>query len=90
VTGAGFDALERAIRARARPEPERFSVTIPYSDGRAIAAARAGFRIVEEKDFGTSLGMQLAGERKRLGALSEYLDRQPRGRAAAAGSRRAR
>ena len=90
VTGAGFDALERAIRARARPEPERFSVTIPYSDGRAIAAARAGFRIVEERDLGTSLGMQLAGERKRLGALTEYLDRQPRGRAAVAGSRRAR
>jgi GTP-binding protein HflX len=78
LTGAGIETLERAIRARARPEPERFSVTIPYTDGRAIAAARAGFRVVDEKDLGTSIGMQLAGERRRLGPLSEYLDRGPR------------
>ena len=100
VTGAGLETLERAIRARARPEPERFSVSIPYTDGRAIAAARAGFRVVEEQDLGDSLGMKLAGERRRPGDLSEYLDRghpsprpSPRGegaKAAAAVSRRAR
>jgi hypothetical protein len=90
VSGAGIDTLERAIRARARPEPERFTVTIPYSDGRAIAAARAGFRVVEEKDLGNSLGMTLAGEGRRLGPLSGYLDREPRGKAAASLSRRGR
>ncbi|MDQ5871904.1 MAG: hypothetical protein M3547_06810, partial [Acidobacteriota bacterium] len=85
-----IETLERAIRARARPEPERFSVTIPYSDGRAIAAARAGFRVVEEEDLGNAIGMKLAGERRRLGPLSDYLDREPRGKGAAALSRRAR
>jgi hypothetical protein len=34
--------------------------------------------VVDEKDLGTSIGMQLAGERRRLGPLSEYLDRGPR------------
>jgi GTP-binding protein HflX len=90
VSGAGIDTLERAIRARARPEPERFSVTIPYSDGRSIAVARAGFRVVEEQDLGNSIGMKLAGERRRLGPLAGYLDREPRGKAAASLSRRAR
>ncbi len=90
VSGAGIDTLERAIRAHARPEPERFSVTIPYSDGRAIAAARAGFRVVEEQDLGNSIEMKLAGERRRLGPLFDYLDRGPRGSSAASLSRSAR
>ena len=73
LTGAGFDALERAIRLRARPEPDRFTLEIPYANARGIAAARAAFRIVEEVDLGDGLKLEIAGERKNLGALSRYL-----------------
>ncbi len=73
LTGEGFDALERAIRLRARPEPDRFSLEIPYTNSRGIATARAHFRIVEEVDLGDALRMEVAGERKNLGALSRYL-----------------
>jgi GTP-binding protein HflX len=73
LTGEGFGALERAIRLRARPEPHRFSLEIPYANGRGIAAARAAFRIVEEMDLGDSLKLEVAGDRKNLGSLSRYL-----------------
>jgi GTP-binding protein HflX len=72
LTGAGLDALERAIATRARPEPERFTLRIPYVNGRAIAAARASFRVVEEQDLGDGLSLVVAGERKHLGALARY------------------
>lgn len=74
LDGTGMDALERAIHLRARPEPQRFSVTIPYENGRAIAQARAGFRVVDERDLGDALAMILAGERRNLGTLSGFLD----------------
>ena len=70
LTGQGFDLLERAIRLRARPEPDRFYLEIPYTNSRGIAAARAHFRIVEEVDLGDALRLEVAGERKNLGALS--------------------
>ncbi|MEP6470961.1 MAG: GTPase HflX [Acidobacteriota bacterium] len=73
LTGEGLDALERAIRLRARPEPDRFSLEIPYSNSRGIAAARASFRIVDEQDLGDALRLEVAGERKNLGPLSRYL-----------------
>jgi GTPase len=73
LTGEGFDALERAIRLRARPEPDRFTLEIPYANARGIAAARAAFRVVEEVDLGDGLKLEIAGERKNLGALSRYL-----------------
>jgi GTP-binding protein HflX len=73
LTGEGLDALERAIRLRARPEPDRFTLEIPYANARGIAAARAAFRIVEEVDLGDGLKLEIAGERKNLGALSRYL-----------------
>ncbi len=72
-TGAGLDVLERAIRLRARPEPDRLSLEIPYANARGIAAARASFRIVEEEDLGEALKLEVAGERKNLGSLSRYL-----------------
>jgi GTP-binding protein HflX len=73
LTGAGLDALERTIRLRARPEPDRFSLEIPYTNARGIAAARASFRILDEADLGDALRMEVAGERKNLGSLSRYL-----------------
>ena len=73
-TGAGVDALERAILARARPEPDRIALRIPYTNGRAIAAARAAFRIAEEQDEGDALWLLAAGDRGKLGALARYED----------------
>jgi GTP-binding protein HflX len=72
LTGTGIATLERAILARARPEPDRVTLRIPYANGRAIAAARAGFRVVEEQDLGDALWLVLAGERRRLGSLGRY------------------
>ena len=74
LTGQGMDALERAIRARARPEPHRFTLEIPYSNARAIAASRAAFRVLEEEDQGDSLKLRIAGERKNLGSLSRFVE----------------
>jgi GTPase len=71
-TGAGFEVLERAILQRARPEPDHFSLRIPYANGRAIAAARASFRVMEEHDLGDALALAVAGERKNLGPLARY------------------
>jgi GTP-binding protein HflX len=72
LTGAGIGALEGAILRRARPEPERFSLRIPYTDGRAIASVRASFRVVGEHDLGDALWLSVAGERKKLGALARF------------------
>ena len=73
-TGAGWEALERAILRRARPEPDHFSLRIPYANGGAIAAVRATFHVMEEHDLGDALGMAVAGERKNLGPLARYED----------------
>jgi GTP-binding protein HflX len=72
LTGAGFDVLERAILRRARPEPDHLSLRIPYANGRAIAAARATFRVMAEHDLGDALALDVAGERKNLGTLARY------------------
>jgi GTP-binding protein HflX len=81
LTGAGMENLERAITARARPEPERFVLRIPYADGRAIAATRATFRVVEEQDFGDGLYLVVAGERRHLGPLARFEEREEEPRA---------
>jgi 50S ribosomal subunit-associated GTPase HflX len=72
LTGTGLGALESAILRRARPEPERFVLRIPYTDGRAIASVRASFRVVDEHNLGDALWLSVAGERKKLGALSRF------------------
>lgn len=73
ATGSGIEELERQIAARARPEPDRLRLRIPYRDGRAIAAARARHRVLAEEAHGEFLILTLAGERDRLGALRRYL-----------------
>jgi GTPase len=81
LTGAGMEGLERAIVSRARPEPERFTLRIPYADGRAIAATRASFRVVEEQDLGDGLYLVVAGERRHLGPLARFEEREEEPRA---------
>jgi len=76
-TGAGIERLERAILDRARPEREEFSLRIPYAAGRAIATARAHFRVLEEQDSGEALRIQVAGERRNLRSLEKYLVGRP-------------
>ena len=73
-TGAGSEALERVIRARVRPEPDRFTLDIPYSNARAIAESRAAFRVLDEEDQGESLRLRIAGERRNLGSLSRFVE----------------
>ena len=73
-TGGGMEALERVLRARVRPEPDRFTLEIPYSNARAIAESRAAFRVLDEKDQGESLRLRIAGERRNLGSLSRFVE----------------
>ena len=74
LTGEGIDRLEREIAARLAPEPEQFRVRIPYASARAIAAARAAFRVVDEQDRGDSLWMLLAGDRRNLRPLEKFVE----------------
>ncbi|MEP6994245.1 MAG: GTPase HflX [Acidobacteriota bacterium] len=73
-TGVGMPALIAAIRRRLKPETEEFRVRIPYTSSRAIAAARAAFRVLDEQDRGDGLWMRLAGERKHLQPLMRFMD----------------
>lgn len=75
-TGLGVDRLEAEIRRHARPESAVFALRIPYTEGAAIAAARARFRVVEEKDEGDGLALTLAGEPHRLEGLDRFLARR--------------
>lgn len=86
LTGAGIEELERRIGRRARPEPDRLRLRIPYRDGRAIAAARARHRVLAEEHQGEELLLTVAGERKRLGTLRRYLVEAPARGAALAGA----
>ena len=61
-------------RTRARPEPDRFTLEIPYSNARAIAASRAAFRVIEEEDKGDCLRLRIAGERRNLGSLVRFVE----------------
>ncbi len=47
---------------------------IPYADGRSIAAARAAFRVVDEKDSGDALLLRLEGERRAVPSLLPYVE----------------
>ena len=73
-TGEGIPALVSQIHRRLKPETEEFRVRIPYTSPRAIAAARAAFRVLDEQDRGDGLWMRLAGERKNLRPLLRFVD----------------
>jgi GTP-binding protein HflX len=77
-TGEGIEALEAEIRRRGEPRGEEFLVRIPYGDGRSIAAARAAFRVVEEKDSGDALLLRLEGERRAVPSLLPYVEEESR------------
>jgi GTP-binding protein HflX len=72
LTGDGFVKLEAEILRR-----EEFRVRIPYTSPRAIAAARAAFRVLDEEDRGDALQMRLAGERRNLQPIERFVE--PRG-----------
>ena len=74
LSGAGLPELTRTILRRARPEPDRFRLRIPYADGRAIAAARAAFRVLCEEDAGDALALDVAGESRALGPFRSFLE----------------
>ena len=76
LTGEGIEKLEEEVRRRARPRGEEFLMRIPYGDGRSIAAARAAFRVVEEKDSGDALLLRLEGERRAVPSLLPYLEEE--------------
>jgi GTP-binding protein HflX len=74
-TGEGLARLESEILGRLQPDAEEFRVRIPYTSPRAIAAARASFRVLDEKDQGDSLSMRLSGERRHLQPLAPFIER---------------
>ncbi len=74
LTGEGIPRLEAEIRRRLSPDAEEFRVRIPYTSPAAIAAARATFRVLDEKDQGDSLSMHLSGERRHLKPLARFVD----------------
>lgn len=73
-TGEGLPALVAQIRRRLEPESEEFRVRIPYTSPKAIATARAAFRVLDEQDRGDGLWMRLAGERRHLRPLMRFMD----------------
>ena len=74
LLGTGIDRLEHEIARRLSPESEQFRVRIPYASARAIAAARASFRVVDEQDRGDSLWMVLSGDRRNLRPLEKFME----------------
>ena len=82
-TGEGVDRLEAEIRRRARPESALFALRIPYTEGAAIAAARARFRVIEEKAGSDRLRLTVAGEPRQLEGLERFLVRRPGAKPAA-------
>jgi GTP-binding protein HflX len=74
TTGTGIPELIARIRERLLPESEEFRVRIPYTSPRAIAAARAAFRVLDEQDRGDGLWMRLAGERRHLRPLLRFVE----------------
>jgi GTP-binding protein HflX len=76
-TGEGIPKLEAEILRRLSPDAEEFRVRIPYTSPRAIAAARAAFHVLDEKDTGDALAMRLSGERRHLQPLVRFVE--PRG-----------
>ncbi len=74
LTGRGLEGLEQEIARRLSPESEQFRVRIPYASARAIAAARAAFRVVDEQDRGDSLWMLLSGDRRNLKPLEKFVE----------------
>ncbi len=74
-TGEGMPRLETEILRRLHPETEEFKVRIPYTSPRAIAAARAAFRVLGEEDRGDALVMRLSGERRYLQPLERFVER---------------
>ncbi|MFN2387817.1 MAG: GTPase HflX [Thermoanaerobaculia bacterium] len=71
-TGAGIPALTQAISARLRPRSQELRLVIPYSEGAAIAAARARGQVLEEEDLGDAIALRVAIERKSLGPLEKF------------------
>jgi GTP-binding protein HflX len=72
-TGAGIEALEAEIARRLRGGTEQFTVRIPYASGKAIAAARAAFRVIGEEDQGDALELRLEGDRKHLKPIRAFV-----------------
>ncbi len=73
-TGEGLPRLEAEILRRLSPDAEEFRVRIPYTSPRAIAAARATFQVLDEKDQGDALSMRLSGERRYLRPLASFVE----------------
>ena len=73
-TGEGIERLETEILRRLHPETEEFRVRIPYTSAKAIAAARASFRVIDEQDRGDALIMRLAGERRHLPPIQRFIE----------------
>jgi GTPase len=74
VTGAGVPELEETIARRARPQTGQFLVRIPFSDGRSIAAARAAFRVLEQRVSEDALELRLEGDSRSAPALRPYME----------------
>jgi len=72
-TGDGIDRLETEVARRLRGSSEQFTVRIPYTSGKAIAAARASFRVVGEEDRGDAVELRLEGDRRYLKPIRAFL-----------------
>lgn len=72
VTGEGIDALVAEIERRCTPDELEMAIRIPYSESREIARARAGTKVLSERDEGDALVLHVAGPRRRLDQLAPY------------------
>src|SRR5207302_7904970 len=76
-TGEGIDRLEAEIRRRRTPGEEVLDLRVPYASARSIAAARARYQVLDEKDEGDSLRLRIAARPSSLGPLRQYLASDP-------------
>ncbi|HTD51665.1 MAG TPA: GTPase HflX [Thermoanaerobaculia bacterium] len=72
-TGEGIDRLEAEIRRRRTPGEEVVELRVPYANARSIAAVRARYEVLGEKDEGESLWLRVAALPASLGPLKQYL-----------------
>jgi GTP-binding protein HflX len=72
-TGDGIERVEGEIARRLRGGTEQFTVRIPYASGKAIAAARASFRVLNEEDRGDAVELRLEGDRRHLKPIRAYV-----------------
>jgi GTP-binding protein HflX len=72
LTGEGIERLLSEIERRAEPDARKVTLRIPYSRPREIARARAGTRVLAEKEEDEALRMVVSATDRSLRGLEQF------------------